>query len=862
MNIETNYEQKIGQSVSAAPKTSTTKTEQTKNTVFENQDTKKKFQLTEKEINYLVENGYDISKMTPAELEKALEPLFDDMASNKNPNGLNENSTSDKNIPQNSSSDSAKSKVSINYNDELLCQMGFDPAEAGIDACDFYSKLTEEEQQNFFIKSLAKNQYGADWDNLSKEEQTKLMESVESELAEKIPSWDKMTPNDRIKLGLAFLAGAEENSTLRYYGDNDVASLDVQVENTIKNIITERNNNEELLQKNFENEIKSRYGENPENLAGKQLEYLQQKVDKYGKESLNSYEKALFDSLDIQKETSGDKNLSHIELNNKEENSFFYKMKNSDEFKSYVEKRKLEIYNSMGGSIEDAERAAQAEYAKQSFIDQFADCKTRDDRIKKYEELMNSCTTTLERENLNKLKTYVLKGAEISSLEDAGYEAANLAESGDIEAQKTYGKRVAEAVKEGRISQQEVGSVPVTIKRRFNEKAVSASTAEVIAVSEEAAKKFGELQKTEGYTKEQQKEIHSLILENKECNKKSKLIMAENIGLADDDIEIEIQEQYTKQAVTNKDADLMCAVAKGTSNYSKANQVQANKNAMQASKSFDKEDAIKIQSVLADQVEKAHKDNQLAMHEEIMKSEYSEVQERAAANIKNYDHSVQSKAIDVVYESGNTNAIKAVVENLEKMPPDIQKNEVSRLIGEIVLNGAVTEGNLNVKLMGGELTARDLSRLTASQRKEYFMKQFEEAPPAKKLEILMKMASSMNGIHQRTIYTVIARFSPSLLKGMVDRGMGKTMLEAGLPIDAVNKIIGIMKTSTNNEVIAQLQELKQDSSFEKYFTDEKNNNQNKNVQRSDDLKMAFASPIDRPTYKKLKENNSTMYIKS
>ncbi len=862
MNIETNYEQKIGQSVSAAPKTSTTKTEQTKNTVFESQDTKKKFQLTEKEINYLVENGYDISKMTPAELEKALEPLFDDMASNKNPNGVNENSTSDKNISQNSSSDLAKSKISINYNDELLCQMGFDPVEAGIDACDFYSKLTEEEQQNFFIKSLAKNQYGANWDNLSKEEQTKQMESVESELAEKIPSWDKMTPNDRIKLGLAFLAGAEENSTLRNYGDEDIASLDVQIEKTINNIITERNNNEEILQKNFENEIKSRYGENPENLAGKQLEYLQQKVDKYGKESLNSYEKALFDSLDIQKEISGDESLSHIELNNKEENSFFYKMKNSDGFKSYVEKRKLEIYNSMGGSIEDAERAAQAEYAKQSFIDQFTDCKTREDCINKYEELMNSCTTTLERENLNKLKTYVLKGAEISSLEDAGYEAANLAESGDIEAQKTYGKRVAQAVKEGRISQQEVGSVPVTIKHSFNEKAVSTSTAEIIAVSEEAAKKFGELQKTEGYTKEQQKEVHSLILENKECNKKSKLIMAENIGLADDDVEIEIQEQYTKQAVTNKDADLMCAVAKGTSNYSKANQVKANKNAMQASKSFDKEDAIKIQSVLADQVEKAHKDNQLAMHEEIMKSEYSEVQERAAANIKNYDHSVQSKAIDVVYESGNSNAVKAVVENLEKMPPDIQKNEVSRLIGEIVLNGAVTEGNLNVKLMGGELTARDLSQLTASQRKEYFMKQFEEAPPAKKLEILMKMASSMNGIHQRTIYTVIARFSPSLLKGMVDRGMGKTMLEAGLPIDAVNKIIGIMKTSTNNEVIAQLQELRQDSSFAKYFADEKDNNKNRNVQRSDDLKMAFASPIDRPTYKKLKENNSTMYIKS
>ena len=861
MNIETNFEQKIGQSVSAATKTSTTKTEQTQNTVFEAQDTKKKFQLTEKEINYLVENGYDITKMTPTELQNALEPLFENMVSNKNPDEANRDLSSNVQTQQNSSANQTNPKVNINYNDDILCQIGFDPAEVGIDPCDFYTKLTEEEQQNFFIKSLAKNQYGADWDNLSKEEQTNLMQSVEAELAEKVPSWDKMTPNDRVKLSLAFLGASEENSTLRYYGDDDIASLDVQIEKTINNIITERNNNEEILQENFEKEIKSRYGENPENLAGKQLEYLQMKIDKQGKDSLNSYEQALYNTLEVQKETSGDENLSHIELNDKEEDSFFYKMKNSDDFKSYVEKRKLEIYNSMDGTIEDAERAAQAEYAKQNFIDQFTDCKTRQDRIDKYNELLNSCTTTLERENLNKLKDYVLKGY-IASLEDAGYGAANLAKSGDIDAQKAYGKNIAEAVEERRISKKEAGGLTVVIKHNFDERAVSASTADVIAVSEDAAKKFCELQKTEGYTKEQQKEIHSLILENKECNKESKLIMAENIGLTDDDIELEIQEQYTKQAVENKDTELMCAVAKGTSNYAKTNQVQANKNAMQASKSFDDDDAIKIQSVLADQVEKAHKDNQLAMHEEIMKSEYSEVQERAAANIKNYDHSVQSQAIDVVYESGNSNAVKAVVENLEKMPPDIQKNEVSRLIGEIVLNGAVTEGNLNVKLMGGELTARDLSKLTASQRKEYFLKQFEDAPPAKKLEILMKMASSMNGIHQRTIYTVIARFSPSLLKGMVDRGMGKTMLEAGLPIDAVNKIIGIMKTSTNNEVIAQLQELKQDSSFAKYFADEKDSTQNKNVQRSDDLKMAFASPIDRPTYKKLKENNSTMYIKS
>ena len=846
------------QSVSATAKTtSTTKSEQTQNTVFEGQEKKKNSQLTEKEIKYLKENGYDITKMTPIEIQKALEPLLEEMASNESNAKILSGAKDDNNL----NNETKNTKVNINYNDDLLCQMGFDPLEAGIDPCDFYSKLSEKEQQEFFVKNLAKNQYGSEWESLSEQQQSDLMNSVESELSEKIPSWKNMTSRDRAKLGLAFLAASEESSSLRYYGDEGYSSLDVQIENTIKNIITQRNNDEEILQENFNKEIQSRYGEDTENIAGKQLEYLQQKINKNGVENLNVYEKALYDSLNTQKATSGDENLSYIELNENEENSFFYKMKNSDEFKSYVEKRKLEIYNSMSCSMEDAERAAQAEFAKQSFIDQFSNCKNKTERAKKYKELQSSCTTVLERENLNKLKNYVLKGY-IASLEDAGYDAANLSKTGDVEAQKEYGKNIAEAVKDGRITSEEAGNIPTVVKKRFANEAVSQATADVIAVSPEAAEKFCELQKTEGYTKAQQKEIHAKVLENEECDKKSKNIMAENIGLMDDDIEMEIHEDYTKKAVKDKDAELMNAVAKGTASYSKDNQVQVTKSVMQASENFDKDDAIQIQNTLADQISKADKDNQLAMHKEVMASEYSEVQERAAANIKDYDNSVKSQAIDVVYDSGNSKAVKAVVDNLEKMPPDIQKTEVSRLVGEIVLNGAISNGNFDTPLMGGTLTANDLSKMTASQRKEYFMKQFQDAPPAKKLEILMKMSSSVSGIHQRTIYTVIARFSPSLLKGMVERGMGKSMLEAGLPVDAVNKIISVMKTSTNNEVITQLKELKQDRSFEKYFADEDNTQSKNNTMMTNTLKNTFAASIDPQAYKKLKDNNATMYIKS
>ena len=68
MNFE-KIDNTIGQSVSAASKTSSTvKTEQTQNTVFEGQEKKKSSQLTEKEIKYLKDNGYDITKMCAMEI--------------------------------------------------------------------------------------------------------------------------------------------------------------------------------------------------------------------------------------------------------------------------------------------------------------------------------------------------------------------------------------------------------------------------------------------------------------------------------------------------------------------------------------------------------------------------------------------------------------------------------------------------------------------------------------------------------------------------------------------------------------------------------------------------------------------------
>lgn len=87
---------------------------------------------------------------------------------------------------------------------------------------------------------------------------------------------------------------------------------------------------------------------------------------------------------------------------------------------------------------------------------------------------------------------------------------------------------------------------------------------------------------------------------------------------------------------------------------------------------YSKEDAIKQLNILSDQIQNCHKDNQLQMHENIMNSKYSEVQEHAAGNIKNYDNSVQTKAYDAVYKSANQKAIAKAVDNAKYCNDDVK----------------------------------------------------------------------------------------------------------------------------------------------------------------------------------------------
>lgn len=317
-----------------------------------------------------------------------------------------------------------------------------------------------------------------------------------------------------------------------------------------------------------------------------------------------------------------------------------------------------------------------------------------------------------------------------------------------------------------------------------------------------------------------------------------------------------------KEQLKDKNEALILEASRVPSTLHKTNQFDSLKLVKGIALGMPKDFSKQVELNLANQIPLCKdKDVQLAMHKEIMTSKHSAVQEQAASNIKDYNHSIQSEAIDVVYASGNSQAVKVVLDNLAKMPPDIQKSEVVRLIGELSVSNAIQSENLDAKIFGGTLSSAELRNLSASQRRDYFVKMFEEATPAKKLEILRNIATSSIGIHKKTIYTIIARFSAPLLKSMVEDGMGLSMIRAGVPSDAVTKIITCMKTSTSNKVIQQRKELELDSDFEKYF----NGNDSiaeKAATIPPDLKNTFAANPDKTTLEELRRNKATMYIKS
>ncbi len=220
---------------------------------------------------------------------------------------------------------------------------------------------------------------------------------------------------------------------------------------------------------------------------------------------------------------------------------------------------------------------------------------------------------------------------------------------------------------------------------------------------------------------------------------------------------------------------------------------------------YDKEEAIKYSNMLADQIKDCHKDNQLAMHNEMMNSKYSEVQEHVAGNIKDYDPTVQTKALETVLASGNEKAIDAAAESI-KYSPDCVKSEMAEVVAAYASNNAIKADSaileqfadaiaaqnktIQEKIASGQvLSESELSTLSIAERRDYLTSFFKKLPVDKKIKLLASMPDSQ----KKTVYTLIARTDSTLFNAIIrDKDRADQLLSMGLPEDVNNKIKNVV----------------------------------------------------------------------
>lgn len=215
-------------------------------------------------------------------------------------------------------------------------------------------------------------------------------------------------------------------------------------------------------------------------------------------------------------------------------------------------------------------------------------------------------------------------------------------------------------------------------------------------------------------------------------------------------------------------------------------------------KHFEGKDAIKYSNALSDQIQYCDKNNQLAMHNEMMTSKYSEVQQHVAGNIKNYDPTVQADALSTVYRSGNEKAIATAVNDV--LPaiksPDVQQIALKQAVMELAC--IADDSEIQAKFANGTLSKAEIAQLSSSERRDYYVKLFDSATPAEKIKYLKSIP---NGRSRQTVYNLIGTYYKNTFKSLIesDVSTAEAMFNMGLKADLQNIICEtiMFKAETN-----------------------------------------------------------------
>lgn len=168
------------------------------------------------------------------------------------------------------------------------------------------------------------------------------------------------------------------------------------------------------------------------------------------------------------------------------------------------------------------------------------------------------------------------------------------------------------------------------------------------------------------------------------------------------------------------------------------------------------------------------------------------------SQIKSLDAKAQVEALSTVYKSGNEKAIAVAVN--EVLPaiksPDAQQIALKQAVMELA--GISDNSDLQTKFANGTLTKAEIAQLSSTERRDYYVRLFDNATPMEKIEYLKSLPS---GKSRQTVYNLIGTYYKNTFKTLVESDVttAEAMYNMGLKTDLQNIVEAtiLFKAETN-----------------------------------------------------------------
>ncbi len=702
-----------------------------------------------------------------------------------------------------------------------------------------------EFDEAFMLSNILPKLGTKEWEKLTPEEQSARINGVEAKLTEEVPSWEKLQSTDKIMLARAFMI-VSPYSELRKEAEDAGANFNQQLETVISKVIERREN----IYNKFEQikELDSNvldYLEQTEGFTGDDLSmykngeetdiarfnYLNDKIQKNNGDisCLNETELQLYNDYKSLKEKGWDLHLGNYSQD--KANSTFKKMSKDatfqEVFKDYTSNNLVTLDDEKKVYKEAVTEATYAYVKKDMGITikdgKFYDVASGKEISKeeagkigtaKFKEWLENCDTFYEKKLLfdvaYKLQEEYPEIGDIAKMYDyasAKTKTIVAGESKDAERELDVVLEMKEFKHPDHPQSLEISKVAAHVISRpdiLGELQKTTIAKELLQIgSPEVGEEYFHASEKGTYNADEQREVGTAVFENKDCeySESTQVQFASNTHRMAKSIRREMHDKANATGNVN-------VIKAGIDNIHKHDaddQSYLFDSSQTASAKMPKEDAIYLETALADQVPLLHADNQLHAHETLMTSQYDEVLEYVTKNIVNYDSSVQAEALQMSIDTGNTKAIEAAASVASEIAANAEAtNSSSSVQSDPALQQVIAqiEAKYNQQVVNAIVEAviennvdasnPDVANMSPEERRQYYSDKFNN------VKDLSAFIDRLPDSTKKEAYIKIAMYCPNLLKTIAATHGSAILKIPGLPLQVIN-IVAIAMLNSGGE---------------------------------------------------------------